>query len=625
MVTLVHGDVRWGVRGTPVPECLDAVRRPLRQLPSASALPPQIEETPSWALMSQSHAPQSALLQSPDGLAIAANVRLDDRAGLATALGVTTEGLAELSDTALLLEGYRRRGVDLAPLILGDGVFLLWDDRRKRLMCWRDAAGARPLYYHYSAEVGIVASSDLRSISSHPHVAPRMDLAYANGLLRSGGSFQAPDRTLIEGVNKLPAGHILIVNENGPRLHRYWAAEDVKSDHGRDPREYVEELRSLLQQAISCRIDDGASTVASHLSGGLDSSSIAVLAHRSASEQGREVLGFSWAPSYDRVARLDTDERPLVESVSSAESIELHYADVKASDLLDHEARDVAVRPVTTMHFELGTSRQAVAAGAQTLLSGWGGDELIVNNGRGYFADLAYRGHWRTLNRELRLRTRIHGGSFRSMLTGRVAKPLLSDSLLYRFRPDDRPSDLDLPDCLNPDFRSALNSVEPLRMPPIRERRGVRPFQIAKLEHGHLQYRMEAWAGLGADVGLQYAYPLLDRRIIEFALSIPDDLYFKNGWKRWLYRTAMEGILPDNVRWHPDKEDPAMSRMLNDVLATTRTDLSALIREQANNPFVDTSEMLVDWDSKRRPEPGPIGPAPSRYAMWLPFTGLSLP
>ena len=93
----------------------------------------------------------------------------------------------------------------------------------------------------------------------------------------------------------------------------------------------------------------------------------------------------------------------------------------------------------------------------------------------------------------------------------------------------------------------------------------MRRLQIAKLRWGHLQYRMESWAAHGADLGLTYAFPLLDQRIIEFALSIPDHLYFKDGWKRWLYRTAMEGTLPDEVRWNPHKFDAALAVRLRQL------------------------------------------------------------
>ncbi|MEL7421059.1 MAG: asparagine synthase-related protein, partial [Cyanobacteria bacterium J06555_3] len=47
-------------------------------------------------------------------------------------------------------------------------------------------------------------------------------------------------------------------------------------------------------------------------------------------------------------------------------------------------------------------------------------------------------------------------------------------------------------------------------------------------------------------------------RILEFALGVPIDLFFKHGWKRYLFRSATESILPDRVRWNKTKREPAI-------------------------------------------------------------------
>ena len=117
--------------------------------------------------------------------------------------------------------------------------------------------------------------------------------------------------------------------------------------------------------------------------------------------------------------------------------------------------------------------------------------------------------------------------------------------------------------------------------------------QIALLNLGHISYRLESWAAHGASLGMAYAFPLLDRRIVEFALSIPDYFYFKNGWKRYLYRTAMQGILPDEVRWHKVKEDPAMIAQTRQVGKAGRPGRRELLRSRAGNPFVDVDKLIA--------------------------------
>jgi asparagine synthase (glutamine-hydrolysing) len=149
-----------------------------------------------------------------------------------------------------------------------------------------------------------------------------------------------------------------------------------------------------------------------------------------------------------------------------------------------------------------------------------------------------------------------------------------------------------------------LSSVEPLPYPTIRERPGLRKRQIELLRSGHLQYRMESWAAHGADFGLAYEYPLLDRRIIEFALSIPDHLYFKHGWKRWLYRTATEGVLPDSVRWNPHKFDMAMLAGMRSLDAEIGAGYRARLESRRDNPYVDVDRIIDQQGRTSQPDVG---------------------
>jgi asparagine synthase (glutamine-hydrolysing) len=77
------------------------------------------------------------------------------------------------------------------------------------------------------------------------------------------------------------------------------------------------------------------------------------------------------------------------------------------------------------------------------------------------------------------------------------------------------------------------------------------------LNNGHVTVRAEAWAASGARHGIEYRYPLLDRRLLEFGLGIPPDQLVGKGWNRYLFRRAVEGMLPDDIRWRRSKVDPA--------------------------------------------------------------------
>jgi len=287
------------------------------------------------------------------------------------------------------------------------------------------------------------------------------------------------------------------------------------------------------------------------------------------------------------------DERPLVDAVAQSAGLPLRYTTLTPEHSIAYARRDITTQPTTTLQLELSASQDAAGLGIRTLLSGWGGDELLVFNGRGYFADLLRRGRWLTLQRELSARGERHGSAVWKQWISSGLFPLLPTALMRRLRPDEFPPPPTLPAALRPDFTAVLAQVDPLTRPELREQAGVRRMQIALLQNGHIPYRLESWAGHGASLGLTYAFPLLDRRIVEFALSIPDYLYFQNGWKRYLYRTAMDGILPDRVRWHKVKADPTMAEQVRRIHQAALPALDAQLRARTDNPFVDVEKLIV--------------------------------
>jgi len=624
MTAFIHGEVNWVERPQLLEQNVRRMTHAVHQCPWAStSIYDASADNVSCVLGVQRSTPDRGDLPGKDDtFPIAADLQLHGRDVLESQLGLSASEARSLSDEALVQRAYRRWGAGSGERILGEGAFALWDASAQRLVCWRDAAGIRPLYYHHVPGRQLVISSDLQSMAAHPAVPSTLDLAYTRALLHEG-SFQHPVRTLLEGVQKVPAGHLLLFDRGGLRIQRYWDPAGIVERDRVDDSDYVEELRALLRQAVGSRLPKEGG-IGAHLSGGLDSSSVALMGADLLDGQGRKLTAFSWAPPRDAVPEVEGDERDLAEAASGFGAVPLHYTILQPRDVVDYAYRDVALRPRSTLNFEIATSRQAREAGVQTMLSGWGGDELIAFNGRGYFAELALRGRFATIQRELRLRSKIHGGNLRGPWKARVLRPLLPDRVLGL---ESEPSPL--PAELRPEFARLLAAVEPLDHVYPRERPGVRRMQVSLLEFGHLQYRMESWAAHGAAIGLRYSFPLLDRRIMEFALSLPGRMFFHDGWKRWLYRTAMEGVLPDVVRWNPQKFDNAAEHQLRNVLRTQTDEYRKPLLDRKDSPLVDVSVLLAEqerqWrllDASGRSQPAQPSP-PVGGGAWLAFTRLN--
>jgi hypothetical protein len=126
----------------------------------------------------------------------------------------------------------------------------------------------------------------------------------------------------------------------------------------------------------------------------------------------------------------------------------------------------------------------------------------------------------------------------------------------------------------------------------------VKSTQIRLFRQGHVTERMERWHLGAAMQGVSYTYPLTDRRLMEFVLQVPDDLFLRDHINRYLYRKAMKPLFPpetiDVPEIHP-KHDPSLlthQKML--ALMLRKHDAENAYRrmlERADNPWIEVERV----------------------------------
>jgi asparagine synthase (glutamine-hydrolysing) len=350
---------------------------------------------------------------------------------------------------------------------------------------------------------------------------------------------------------------------------------------------------------------------------------------------GRTLPGISWAPAPRPEDYPISDERDTLEYLARTLGVQPVYGDLDVDDLVAERIADRTLRPEVSLRWERAASRAAVERGIGVVLSGWGGDETVAFNGRGFFAELFLRGRWVSMVRELRLRAElgsapwnVKGKVILPLLPDRLAAPVIQRARAIKIRP--------LPDCLSPALRRWLGAASYARL-NARERPGVRRMQETLIENGHLTERIESWYDHGVDRGIEYRYPLLDRRVVEFALGAPPWFSFRNGWKRHGFRRLAEGLLPDETRWRLRKADPAMVRHTGPLMEPARQRLVDIVREREaeirHRGFLDYDRFLAGLeipigDSRGGPRRAatPGGPAvDAQRATWLAFSTGTMP
>jgi len=484
-----------------------------------------------------------------DGLVLAADIRLDepdpvrDEAGLAVLL--TEQGVGGLERLA------------------GDFAFAAWNRRDRTLLCARDGFGVRPFFFaHRPADLFVFASLP-RGLHATGLVARAVDPDHmvSEMLFR----FDGPDRSLFKGVERLPPGGWLMLAPGGRvRSGVHWRPDPASVGSRRiGALDAAAELSRLTQQAV-CRLLPVEGPVAAHLSGGMDSSAITILAARALRPAGRQMLAYSHRPGPFGPYRFGGDG-PYIAPVLRQEP-DIGWLPVQTDDpaaLVLPEMDPDQLFPLDPSHRESRVFADAAARGASMLLSGWGGDEGVSYRGGGVLAEALLRGHWRYLAVEMRAT-----GSALAALS-----PLLLPDAVRRFarhlsgRPPPSPGIAALAAGLMRAGAVAGRDLSPPASPP-----DARRLRLSLLGGHGLTRRAEQWALLGARYGMAVGFPMLDRRLVEFALSLPSGLFLGEGWSRRVFRDAMQGVLPEELRWKPTKadlmvEDPIHVAALRPLLA----------------------------------------------------------
>ena len=273
---------------------------------------------------------------------------------------------ATRSDTEAIAHLYEEDGLDCVRHLRGMFAFILWDERRGRLLAARDRVGKKPLYY---AEHGgrLSLASEITALYRLRDLPRTLDPEAIDLYLTH--SYIPSPLTILAGVRKLPPAHTLIVEGGAVRLERYWTPPTATV--ATTETEAAERLTRALEEAVRLRLIADV-PLGCFLSGGVDSSIVVALMSRLSDKPVRTFsIGFDREPYSElpyarRVAELfKTEHEEFVVKPDAAGVL---------PDLAEHFGEpfgDSSALPVWYLS-QLARSRVTVA------LNGDGGDELFA-------------------------------------------------------------------------------------------------------------------------------------------------------------------------------------------------------------------------------------------------------
>lgn len=545
-------------------------------------------------------------------MTIVADARLDNPAELRDALGLRPKDGAATA-AALILRAYLRWGPACADRLYGDFAFVVWDAPRQRLFCARDALGTRPFYYALNAQ-RFAFASDVWGVLAAPGVGAELDeLRVAAHLGSLSPVFLR--RTFFQGVLRLAPGHTLTVDAGRIRPVRqrpYWRPESLPEAPAASLEAHSEALLEQLERAVRVRLGDAP--VGLELSGGLDSSTVGVLAARELRRRGlAPPPAFCWQPPpCSPLPPEHAKEYERIRAVAAQEDLQVHYCAPSPDDLLRVFRRDVCLPQGN----ESPMLSKAAGEGVRVILSGLGGDEGVSYGGRGHYPLLLLSGRWPSYLAHVR----AHGLRLVPYTLGTMVTALNPHLMNYLLRTRARLE-------RGRTWRFALLGdrrgrwlIDPefaRRVPPpstTMRHIGVRRSQLRWLRLGHLSSRMESEAANSVHWGLEFRYPLLDRRLVELALKLPPEM-FCGPPSRFLMRRAVGRLLPSEVLT-AEKVEYAIAAAHDDTLAAAlpaiRRAVLAPEAPLARAAYIDLPRLLESLDPEKfrsRPNPVPMGRA----------------
>lgn len=494
---------------------------------------------------------RAAIADAARGVWLVFDGRLDSRCELASALGLRAADPA-LSDGALVLEAYLRWGPASVERFIGDFALALWDDRRRVLMCARDPLGIRPFYYHADARAFRWAS-ELQALLADPAVDRRPNEGFLAECLAAHPT--SVEETVYAGVRRLPAAHALVVSESDVRVWRYWDP-DPRELSGLSDEDYGERLRAVIDEAVAARLR-GVPAVGAHLSGGLDSSTVGAAAlefvQRGAVDARRLELFSLVFPgrSFDERDAIRAVERHLGVRATLVNPLPLDAGLAlepvrRYGDLPDYPTGEPLERAL------LGRAR---ARGLRVILTGIGGDQWLEGSPF-WYADLVTSGRLATAWRALAASSE-DGGVTGLLTTFGTAGllPLVPPALrrvtrrvLRRRR---------APAWVAPTFARRVDLEDRLEQPPLRPLDGsfARADVKRLLTSGWEALLKEQLERTAAWFGVEYRHPFLDRRVVEFAVALPEAQRQRPGRSKVALRSAMHDRLPPALLARETKVD----------------------------------------------------------------------
>ena len=527
-------------------------------------------------------------------LLFVAEGRIDNREALFSALQVPPAQQREMPDGDLMLRAYLQWGEACVDHLEGKWSLAAFHEQENRLFLARDKWDYTNLMYYSDNDVFAFASYQ-KGLLPLPFVSRKFDdFVLARFLIVWADDF---NQSIFQNTFYLLPSYCLLVTPASEQLRHYWNYADIRVRQGLKLEEYVDDLYDNLNKAVAVRLRSYR-PIASTLSGGMDSSTVSIIAAEHLAKQGKRLRTYTHIPAYAPSESLPEhnfgNERPFVEAIVQASgTIDPVYLDsVEISPLAGiRKAIQLCNRPfhgaINTNWF-LDICQTAQAEGYGTLLTGEFGNATIswpgIESALPAAVLLRRSGFLRLVKHKLVI----------PMLHGKTPVARLYKHAVYGSRPWGHYS------YCTREFEKSVRLVQRMRksdFDPTFKLYFANPKDKARRIFDVNIQRLPFSAEFGYEFGLEFRDPTGDPRVIACALSIPNEMYC-GEMNKWVLRAMMKGRMPDMVRLNVKKGKQSADASAR--LYAYRGEMDCVVSEMENSAFsriVDTARIRAEWEA----------------------------
>src|SRR5215469_11881212 len=454
------------------------------------------------------------------------------------------------SDTETIVHLYEQYGRECVKHLCGMFAFAIWDRRRKTLFAARDRLGIKPLYYRADGKT-FLFGSEIKAILAYPGVRAELNPNTLAEYLAFG--YLAGARTMFAGIDKLPPGHILEIDEAGQlTVERYWDLTVPVDDEPLPQEYYIKTFRELLESSVASHLMSDV-PLGVFLSGGLDSSAIAALTARIC---GAPIDTFSVGYEEEAFSELHYARQMALHIGSRHHEVRLSREDFFAAlpSLIWHEDEPIAWPSSVSLYFLARLAREEVTV----VLTGEGSDEMLG----GYF-----RYSWTMANAHMDRAYRLLTPAFaRKWIRDRIGSGVLSSNLRRKLEHTFLGRDgTSWPSFYFDNFYSAFSVSEQSKLltPKAREQcRDAYADSMAVWDRssGDLLHRLlytdirtylvellMKQDQMSMAAAIESRVPFLDHILVEFAARIPTQYLVQGFSGKQLLKLAVQDLLPPSI------------------------------------------------------------------------------